>query len=88
MPQQDFFVAARPPDRVLVQPEAGEGMLARSGKFGWSGLGVDVTTEPIGERLPVVIRGPGAEVRRLCLRWDAAGVPSGARLLGDAWERG
>lgn len=87
MPRSDFFRTARPPDRAVVQTEAGQGKLTRADEFAWSGQGVELTTEPSGGRLPVRLRALDAEVKRLHLRWQTGRVPDGIRILGDTWER-
>lgn len=79
-----------PPERVTAVTEEGAAVALTPSGGEWTDAasGVVVTTdggEP--DRLRIALRSPRIPLRRIHLRW-AVPVPEGARLLGDAWERG
>jgi alpha-galactosidase len=65
------------PSRIAVWTEAGRDDAAAAVTFQQAASG----------GLAVGISAPGAAVTRVALRWDRP-IPVGARVLGDAWERG
>jgi len=54
---------------------------------GWTSAGVEVGCEVRNEALRVSMEAAGVGVRWVGLRWSCD-VPTGCRVLGDAWERG
>ena len=76
------------PERVAATGGDGTWPLEATGVGTWEGGGVTVRTAPVGaDRVVLSIASPTTGLRLVHLRWQV-GVPEGARLLGDAWERG
>jgi alpha-galactosidase len=78
------------PNRVWARDETETFSLSWNGYDAWEGRGVSIYLDlnEDGSRT-VRVTAPGVSLRRLYLRWDySGGVPEGARLLGDHWERG
>lgn len=81
-----FLDLLRGPDRVVAVTDDGTHVL--DGARGeWRGAGIEVSTVPGEDTLPVRIRAPQASLHCVQLRWRAD-PPANLLYLGDAWERG
>ena len=75
------------PDILLAQHDGGwEGMNAATGAD-WSWQDVSVRTELSGGELKVSLQAEKTALHRVALKWKRT-IPTGARLMGDHWERG
>ncbi len=74
------------PSRVCAWTDAGQVVLD-AGVDGFGGAGVEVRLAMAADRCTVSVSAPGVALTRIALRWDRS-MPRGARVLGDAWERG
>ena len=73
---------------IQVWIETEEGRMTpdvRDGRYVWADVSVSLARE--NGRIGVYLTADTTPVARVFLRWAACGVP-GARILGDAWERG
>jgi alpha-galactosidase len=80
-----FFSIIRPPDLLHVISKGKSIELAHSGRDGFAGNGVTVTTK--GDEALDISVSAEIELAQLHLRW-CGNVGSGVRILGDHWERG
>jgi alpha-galactosidase len=88
MPSIGFLDVLRRPDRISAWTEESDGELQHQGGGRWTGPGMELLTDTRGGQLAILLRAPGAAVKRARLRWQTGPAPTGARILGDAWERG
>jgi alpha-galactosidase len=78
----------RVPDRIVVVTDSDTRVLQHeAGVDRWWAGDVEVETT-LSERVQTIrLTAPRDAIRRLHLRWRCS-IPSGARVLGDHWERG
>jgi alpha-galactosidase len=76
----------RPPDRVTAYLEQEAVPLAQRDEGTWAGGGVELQVRLAPGRSDLVLSAPGLRLKQAHLRWEVS-VPSGARFLGDQWER-
>ena len=83
---QFFPQLTRAPDRVFAATQHEIAPLQPNARGQWQGAGVVVSTVERADSLFITLQS-AVPVRGLKLRWDGA-PPAGARVVGDAWERG
>lgn len=79
-------VLAEPFEIAAELPDGWRALTSRSGQ--WEGSGVEVRFVRADDASPIRIEvvAPDVELLRIAVRWKL-GLPSGCRMLGDAWER-
>ncbi len=85
-PPNSFLELIRQPDEALAFAEEPEQITLRRSGAAWTGRDVRLECEEKAGVLRLRLSAPSTALLRIHLRWKAV-VPSGLRLLGDAWER-